>query len=294
MASNDRVGPLLASTGLGRGLVHRVAGGDSPAEAMASVHDLADSGRFVALERNWLPESGDELDAVVSDYESMMSLLGAAGLGSIAEIIVPAPLLAVRRGPEALHELCALATDHSVPVTVATREVDLIDACIQAVRRQQAIGRDVGVALQASLRRTERDCREATGRVRIAKEGTGHAVPTSERFAHSIEVDKSFIRCAKLLLKRGDAASPSFATHDQRIIDIVEVLAGRYLRESDDYEFAMYLGRAEATQQRLVDFGERVRVFVPFGPEWFGRLVGGLAERPSGLASTVRSWLPGA
>jgi proline dehydrogenase len=132
------------------------------------------------------------------------------------------------------------------------------------------------------------------GRVRLVKEGTAAAPTESGRFDHSVEVDKSFVRCAKVLLARGDAVEPSFATHDPRIVEIVQALAGRYQREPRSYEFAMYLGRAEHLQQRLVEAGEHVRVFVPFGPEWFGRLVGGLAKRPSGLASAVRVLLPGA
>ena len=57
---------------------------------------------------------------------------------------------------------------------------------------------------------------------------------------------------------------------------------------------AIRVGLDGGVQQRLIDAGERVRVYVPFGPEWFGRLVGGLTERPGGVASAVRSLLPGA
>ena len=294
IASNDRLGPLLASTGIGRGLVHRVAGGEAPGDAMASIHDLADSGRFVSLERHWGAESAADLDSVVADYESIIGLLGNEGIGSVAELIVPSAFLSVPRGPEALNEVCAIARDQGVGILVTTGAPGEIDACIAAVRRQRAIGRDVGIGLQASLRRTERDCADIGGRVRLVKEGLASGVVESGRFDSAIEVDKSFVRCAKALLARGDAAEPSFATHDPRLVEIVQALAGRYLRENGSYEFAMYLGRSEHLQQRLVDNGERVRVFVPFGPEWFGRLVGGLAERPSGLASAVRALLPGA
>ena len=294
IASNDRLGPLMASTGIGRGLVQRVAGGDAPADAMASIHDLADSGRFVSLERHWGAESSADLDSVVADYESMIGLLGSAGIGSIAEIVVPSAFLMVPRGPEALNEVCAIARDDGVGILVTTGASDEVDSCLAAVRRQRAIGRDVGIGLQASLRRTERDCADIGGRVRLVKEAVPSALPDSGRFDHSIEVDKAYVRCAKALLARGDSVEPSFATQDPRLVEIVQALSGRYLREKGSYEFAMYLGRAEHLQQRLVESGERVRVFVPFGPEWFGRLVGGLAKRPSGLASAVRAFLPGA
>ena len=294
MASNDRFGPLLASTGISRGLVQRVAGGEAPGDAMASIQDLADSGRFVSLERHWGAASFADLDSVVADYESIIELLGAAGIGSIAEINVPSAFLTVPRGPEALNEVCAIARDAGVGVLVTTGASGEIDACIAAVRRQRAIGRDVGIGLQASLRRTERDCADIGGRVRLVKETYAAGVDDSGRFGHSLEVDKSFVRCAKALLARGDAGEPSFATHDPRIVKIVQALAGRYRREAGSCEFAMHLGRAEHLQQQLVETGERVRVFVPFGPEWFGRLVGGLVNRPRSLASAVRVLLPGA
>ena len=71
-------------------------------------------------------------------------------------------------------------------------------------------------------------------------------------------------------------------------------MAARLHHEKGSYEFAMYYGRSSGLQQRLVDAGEAVRVYIPFGPQWFGRLVGGLAERPSGLLPAIRSLLPGA
>lgn len=273
-----------------RDLVQRVARGDGPEDVVAAIQDLTDSGRYVALERSW--SKVIDLDAVIADYESVVSLIGSSGLGPVTEVVVSAGVLDVPRGPEALHELCAAATDNRVPVMIATESADSVDACIELQSRQLAIGREVGVVLQASLRRTERDCATVPGRVRIVKSGTD--AHDGDRFGHAIEIDKSFIRCAKALLRRGPDVEPSFATHDGRIIEIISTIAGRYGRERGDYEFALYLGRGGTVQQRLIDAGERVRVYVPFGPEWLGRLVGGLAERPSGLGSAVRSLLPGA
>ena len=293
IASNDRVGPLLASTGIGRGLVQRVAGGEAPGDVMASVHDLADAGRIVSLERHWGDGSSVDIDGVIADYETVIGLLGSSGLGSISEVLVPAQLLTVARGPEALNEVCAVARDFGVSVLIATGAPGGVDAMIAVVQRQRAIGREVGIGLQSLLRRTERDCAGVAGRVRLSKTCSGPVLTDAGRFGHDIEVDKSYVRCAKALLARGDEVWPSFATHDPRLVEIVASLAIRYGRGMGHYEFAMYLGRAEHLQQRLVDSGESVRVCVPFGPEWFGRLVGGFAERPSALTSVVRALLPG-
>lgn len=288
IASNEAINSFVAGNDLARGLMQRVAGGESPDEAMLMVHDLADSGRFVSLDRAWAPDG--DLDAAVRDYELMIALLGASGLGSIADVVIPAAMLSVPRGPEALHELCAEATDAKTTIMIATAETETVDACIEAAAHQQQIGRDVGVVLQASLRRTELDCAEIDGRVRLVKSGID--VRERERFSHDLEVDKSYVRCVKALMRRPETRA-SFATHDSRLVGIIENLAERFDRSSGDYEFAMYLGRAASVQERLVAAGEDVRVYVPFGPDWLGRLVGGLAERPRGLGAGLRSLIPG-
>ena len=94
-----------------------------------------------------------------------------------------------------------------------------------------------------------------------------------------------------LLAGSGDA---SFATHDARLIEILESLVGRYGRIRHSYEFALFMGRQEGAQERLLEAGERVRVYVPYGPDWFERLVGGLAEQPGTITAALRSLLPGA
>ena len=289
LARNDTLGPIVASSPLGRGLVERIAGGDGPQEVMAAVEELTDSGRFVALERAWSVQ--DDPATVIADYEAVVAMLAASGLGSVSEVVVSAGLLELPRGFEAFAELCAQAQDCRVAVMLAPQDPEQVDGAITAVARQQALGRDAGIVLPAALRRTERDCGELVGRVRIVK---GTAGEDPRRFGHAIEVDKSFVRCSKALLARGDAVQPSFATHDGRLIDIIQTLAGRYRRDRLQMEFALYLGRSGGMQQRLVDSGEQVRIYVPFGPQWFGRLVGGLDDRPAGLGAAVRSLLPGA
>lgn len=289
VTANEPLGAFIASNDLTRGLVQRIAGGETADEAMLMVHDLADSGRHVTLDRAW--QSDDTLEQTVAEYELMLTLLGASGLGSIADVIVPAAMLELPRGPEALHELCAAATDASTTIMLATGRSESIDECLGLVERQAAVGRHVGVVLQAALKRTEADCEHVQGPVRLVKSSVD--VRGDGRYGQQAEIDKAYVRAAKALLRRDGAVRPSFATHDARLIGIVENLAGRYERTPGDYEFAFYLGRNASVQQRLIDAGEDVRVYVPFGRDWVGRLIGGLAERPRGLGSTIRSVLPG-
>ena len=150
-------------------------------------------------------------------------------------------------------------------------------------------GLTVGLTLPAALRDAEELCARTSGRVRLVKGGRGGRAPLY--FSQPIEIDKSFVRCAKALVR--SPAEPSFATHDSRLIDIVESLALKAGRADSSYEFTMFMGRQESEQDRLLEEGRQVRVYVPYGPEWFERLVGGLAEQPSTIAAAVRSLLPG-
>lgn len=289
VTANEPVGAFIAGNDLARGLVQRLAGGETADEAMLMVHDLADSGRHVCLDRAWQPD--DTLEQVVTEYELMLTLLGASGLGSIADVIVPAAMLELPRGPEAFHELCAVATDASTTVLLATGRETSIDASLELVGRQAAVGRRVGIVLQAALKRTEADCTTVHGPVRLVKSNVDGRVAGA--YSQQAEIDKAYVRAAKALLGRGPEVYPSFATHDARLIGIIENLSGRFGRQAGDYEFALYLGRNASLQQQLIDAGESVRVYVPFGRDWVGRLIAGLAEHPRGLGSALRSVLPG-
>ena len=145
------------------------------------------------------------------------------------------------------------------------------------------------LTLPAALRESESLCTRTTGRVRLVKGGRGGRAPLY--YSQPIEIDKSFVRCAKALVR--GPAEPSFATHDGRLIGIVEALSLKSGRPDSSYEFTMFMGRQESEQERLLAQGRQVRVYVPYGPEWFERLVGGLAEQPSTIAAAVRSLLPG-
>jgi proline dehydrogenase len=275
-------------------VVKRLVGGDSVEDAVTVASELADRGRWVSLERAAPRVENDAAaDAVLTDYLTLVDRIAAAGLSGVAEVAVfPESLTA---GPPSgatgrLEALCRHATRAGVAVMVGMGPVEHVTATLDAVTALQEAGLLVGGTIQANLKRSEADCeRFADRRVRLVKGGRR---PVGE-VAHiqPVETDKAYIRCAKTLLR--GSGTPSFATHDPRMIEILESLVSRYGRARQTYEFAFYLGRQEAVQEHLGAAGERVRVYVPYGPEWFERLVGGLAEQPTSLTAAVRSLLPG-
>ena len=147
---------------------------------------------------------------------------------------------------------------------------------------------ETGAVLQAYLHRTEADCRDLAyegSRVRLCK--GAYNEPETVAFQDKHDVDKSYVRCLKVLL--AGQGYPMIATHDPRMVEIASSLASRYGRAQGSYEFQMLYGIRPDEQQRLAEAGEKVRVYIPYGQEWYGYLMRRLAERPSNLAFFARS-----
>jgi proline dehydrogenase len=147
---------------------------------------------------------------------------------------------------------------------------------------------ETGAVVQAYLRRTEEDCRALAyegSRVRLCK--GAYNEPATVAFEDRHEVDKSYVRCLKVLM--AGQGYPMVATHDPRMIRIAGALATRYGRAPGTYEYQMLFGIRAEEQKRLAASGERMRVYVPFGQEWYGYLMRRLAERPANLTFFLRS-----
>jgi proline dehydrogenase len=145
-----------------------------------------------------------------------------------------------------------------------------------------------GAVLQAYLRRTEGDCRELStvgSRVRLCK--GAYKEPESVAFQSSVDVDKSYVRCLNILMS--GTGYPMVATHDPRLIAIAEDRAKWFDRASDEFEFQMLYGVRPDEQRRLVAEGYQVRVYLPYGTQWYGYLMRRLAERPSNVAFFARA-----
>ncbi|HEX9244613.1 MAG TPA: proline dehydrogenase family protein [bacterium] len=150
--------------------------------------------------------------------------------------------------------------------------------------------RNVGVVIQSYLRRSEADVERmiALGiRVRLVK--GAYAEPPSVAFPRKQDVDLSFERLAERLLRRG--TYPAIATHDERLIDAAKRAAAAGGIAPDRFEFQMLYGIRRDLQARLRREGYRVRVYVPFGEEWYPYFMRRLAERPANVMFVLKSVL---
>jgi hypothetical protein len=145
-----------------------------------------------------------------------------------------------------------------------------------------------GGVLQAQLHRTSDDVSAhafSGSRIRLCK--GAYAEGPEVAFVERAEIDKAYVRDMRTLLE--SAAYPMLATHDPRLIEIGQALALRTGRAKDSFEFQMLLGVRPEEQKRLVELGYKVRVYVPYGDEWYGYLMRRMAEKPSNLALFVKS-----
>jgi proline dehydrogenase len=150
-------------------------------------------------------------------------------------------------------------------------------------RLHPSYGDHVGIVLQSYLYRTLADVERAIAikaRVRLCK--GAYKEPATVAYPEKADVDANYVRCMHKLLSEGNY--PGIATHDERLINE----AKRYVRANrigpERFEFQMLYGVRRDLQERLVREGWRMRVYVPFGTQWYPYLMRRLAERPSNLA----------
>ncbi len=184
--------------------------------------------------------------------------------------------------------ICSAAADAGTTVTLDMEDHTTTDATLEALRELRADFPWVGAVLQSYLHRTEADCRDLAhegSRVRLCK--GAYREPAAVAYQDAEDVDLSYVRCLKVLM--AGQGHPMVASHDPRLLDIAQSLAAHHHRTPDSYEFQMLYGVRPLEQVRIADRGHQMRVYVPFGDEWYGYLMRRMAERPANTFFFVRS-----
>jgi len=150
--------------------------------------------------------------------------------------------------------------------------------------------RNIGIALQAALHRTENDVRrmnELGAPVRLVK--GAYKEPKDVAYQRKSDVDAAFVRLMQLLLDSG--TSPAIATHDPPMIEAAQAYMKRNGIGKDRFELEMLYGIRRDLQGTLASEGYQVRLYIPFGREWFPYFMRRLGERPANLGFVVRGIL---
>jgi proline dehydrogenase len=161
---------------------------------------------------------------------------------------------------------------------------------VHELHRMPGNANAVGTVIQAYLRRSESDIEKllAEGiRVRLCKGAYKESAEIA--FAAKSEVDASYIKLMKVLMKSG--IYHGLATHDESIVQQAQAFATAEKLSRDSFEFQMLYGIRRDLQQRLVREGWRVRIYIPFGTEWYPYFMRRLGERPANVLFIARNLL---
>lgn len=301
LARSSAVKKMVSTMPVSAGIVRSYVPGEATRSAVDATAELAADGLRVTLD--FLGEDtldAEQADATVAAYLELLGQLSARGLTRSAEVSVKLsaiglflPDAAGYRGGhkialENARTICRAARNAGTTVTLDMEDHTTTDSTLSILRELRKDFPETGAVLQAMLHRTEADCRTLAhegSRVRLCK--GAYLEPEDVAFQERVDIDRSYIRCLKVLL--AGEGYPMIATHDPRMVEIASSLASRYGRAPGTYEFQMLYGIRPDEQRRLASAGERVRVYVPYGTEWYGYLMRRLAERPQNLSFFVRS-----
>ncbi|MEV0896883.1 proline dehydrogenase family protein [Actinoplanes sp. NPDC049802] len=292
-AGSARLERLVESAPVSKGVVQRFVAGRGADDVLRVSRELVDDGLTVSLDH--LGEDTRTVEQAVAtrdEYLAVLARLRGAGLTPAAEVSVKLSALGQRIDEKLAYEharaICAAATEAGTTVTLDAEDHSTTDATLETLVELRRDFPSTGAVLQAHLRRTEGDCRElatAGSRVRLCK--GAYAEPESVAFQSALDVDKSFVRCLNILMS--GEGYPMVATHDPRLIAIAEDRARWFDRSTGEYEFQLLYGVRPEEQGRLAAGGNTVRIYLPYGDQWYGYLMRRLAERPANVGFVVRA-----
>jgi proline dehydrogenase len=292
-ARSTRVERLVETAPVSRDVVRRFVAGTATDDALRATRELVDDGLAVSLdhlgEDTVTPEQATH---VRDEYLELLAALRRAELTPAAEVSLKLSALGQRFDEQMAYDnaraICVAATEARTTVTLDMEDHTATDSTLEIHAKLRKDFPTTGAVLQAYLRRTEADCRElaTTGsRVRLCK--GAYKEPESVAYQSKLDVDKSYVRCMNILMS-GDGY-PMLATHDPRLVAIGEDRARWFDRSNDEFEFQMLYGVRPDEQRRLSEEGYTVRVYVPYGTQWYGYLMRRLAERPANVGFFLRA-----
>jgi proline dehydrogenase len=296
LSRSDKVKNVVTAMPVSNGIVARYVAGETTDDAVRAAGGLVEAGLHATLD--FLGEDTldrDQADATVKAYVDVLHALAGRGLARNAEVSVKLsavgqalPDIGEKVALENARSICHAARNAGTSVTLDMEDHTTTDSTLEILRELRKEFPETGAVLQAYLHRTEADCHDLAyegSRVRLCKGAYSESETVAYGDKH--EVDKSYVRCLKVLM--AGRGYPMVASHDPRIIDIAGALATRNGRSQGSYEFQMLYGIRPDEQRRLAEAGEKVRVYVPYGQEWYGYLMRRLAERPSNVTFFLRS-----
>ncbi|HLI68611.1 MAG TPA: proline dehydrogenase family protein [Ktedonobacteraceae bacterium] len=289
MAQNEAVRRFVMSNRAARGASRRFVAGEELDEAIEATRVLNQKGMHVTLDHLGENVSDEqEAQATTQGYIEILDRIKASGVD--ANVSLKLTSLGLDISQDLCQNNITRILEHAGQFPLFVR-IDMegsayTERTVDMTLRLHERFEHVGTVIQSCLYRSKKDVEQliAQGvRVRLVK--GAYKEPKSVAFQLKSEVDHNFVRLMTMLLQRGNY--PALATHDEAIINA----ACKYARENgigqDAFEFQMLYGIRRDLQERLVRRGYHVRIYVPYGSQWYPYLMRRMAERPANLAFVV-------
>jgi len=276
----------------GSGFARRFIAGETIGEAVAAVGDLRDKGLLLTLD--YLGESVstvEDASAAAADYLQIISATFAAGVERNISLMLTQLGLDVDRATaiDNMRRILEPADANGFFVRIDMENSPYTDATLGILETLWQQGhRQIGTVIQSYLKRSEADIRRLNqigARVRLVK--GAYKEPKSAAYQNKSEVDAGFIELMQLLLDEG--TYPAIATHDPVMIEQTKSYVKSKGYSNDRFEFQMLYGIRRDLQTSLLNEGYRVRVYVPFGKQWYPYFMRRLGERPANVGFILKS-----
>ena len=295
LAKSPRLRRWIASNGTTRRVVQRFVPGEDLAPALEAARRSNRAGMAVSLDH--LGEnvvSREDAERARRAYTDALDRIAAENLD--ANVSLKLTHLGLDLGDEYCAEQLRIVTQRAAAlrnfVRVDMEGSEYTDRTLRIVRQARAETDAVGTVIQAYLYRSEKDIQDLLKigcRIRLVK--GAYKEPSEIAFPRKKDVDANYIKLMRLLLPSG--IYHAMATHDPAMIDATVRFAAERGITKDKFEFQMLYGIRTDLQSRLVREGYRVRVYIPFGKDWFPYFMRRLAERPANLLFFARNLLRG-
>ena len=275
-----------------RAFGRRFIAGETVGDAIAAVRDIQSQRLLSTLD--YLGESVTSLgeaDTATREYLQLIDAVDRAGVERNLSLKLTQLGLDVDRAMcvDNLRKILKTADRCGFFVRIDMESSAYTDATLEMFETVWKLGHhNVGVVLQSCLYRSEKDFERVNAlgaRIRLVK--GAYREPKSVAYQLKSDVDAAYVRLGKRLLTEG--TYPAIATHDEAILDEMKRFARERGVSPDTYEFQMLYGIRRDLQNAFRDAGYRMRVYVPFGREWFPYFMRRLGERPANVGFVIRS-----
>ena len=269
----------------------RFIAGETAAEAIEAARLVEARGMTVTMDL--LGESVtnlDKADAATRDYIAVVDAMIASGVGRNISLKLTQLGLDVDKAMaiDNFRKILERAEPAGFFVRIDMENSPYIEVTLEIFERLWRLGYlQIGVVLQSALHRSEQDLQTVNAlgaRVRLVK--GAYQEPKSVAYQKKADVDAAYARMVKTLITEGH--DPAIATHDPAMIEFARQVARDHHVAPDRFEFQMLYGVRRDLQAMLVKAGYRVRVYIPFGREWFPYFMRRLGERPANVMFAIR------